>query len=231
MRPTTDARARLAELIAGAGALLLDFDGPVCHLFSGYPAREVASAVRRFAHEHGGDLTETRTDDPLVLLRVAYQRSPGFGRDVEAFVIEQETHAAGSAEPTAGAHDTIHAAHAAGVPVLVVSNNSERAIRGYLARHELTDAVSQVIGRPFARPEQMKPDPHLVSLALDMARVSPHAAVFVGDSITDILAGTAAGVRCIGYAKQTERAEGLADADADLVLDSMADVAAAFSRR
>lgn len=111
---------------------------------------------------------------------------------------------------------------------MVVSNNSERAIRIYLARHDLTEHVAQIIGRPFGHPEQMKPDPHLLRAALEITRAAPSDAVFVGDSITDALAGTAAGVPCIGYAKQAERAEGLADADALVVVDDMHTLATAL---
>jgi len=67
----------------------------------------------------------------------------------------------------------------------------------------------------------MKPDPQLLHAALDISRAAPTEAVFVGDSITDALAGAAAGVPCIGYAKQAERAESLADADALIVVDDM----------
>lgn len=217
----TGTRTQLADLLRGARVLLLDFDGPVAHLFAGHPAPEVAAAVRQFATVHGIDLTEIRTDDPLVLLRAAYRHSPESGRDVEAHVIEHETRAATVAEPTPGAHELIRTAVATGHTVLIVSNNSERAIRTYLARHDLTEHVAQIIGRPFGHPEQMKPDPHLLHGALEISRAAPSDAVFVGDSITDVLAGAAAGVPCIGYAKQAERAEGLADADALVVVDDM----------
>lgn len=225
----TGTRSQLAELLRGARVVLLDFDGPVAHLFAGHPAPDVAAAVRQFATVHGVDLSDTRTDDPLVLLRAAYRHSPEFGRDVEAHVIEHEARAAGSAAPTPGAHQLIRAATASGRRVLIVSNNSEPAIRTYLARHDLTDHVAHIIGRPFGHPEQMKPDPHLLRAALDIARAEPTAAVFVGDSITDAIAGAAAGVPCIGYAKEPDRAEGLADADAFVVVDDMQDLVTAVA--
>lgn len=215
------ARAQLADLLRGARVLLLDFDGPVAHLFAGHPAPDVADAVRQFATVRGIDLSEVHTSDPLVLLRAAYRHSPDSGRDVEAHVIEHETRAAAVAEPTPGAHELIRTAASTGHRVLVVSNNSERAIRTYLARHDLTDEVAHIIGRPFGHPEQMKPDPHLLRAALDIARALPADAVFIGDSITDAIAGTAAAVPCIGYATDPERAEGLTDADALAVVDDM----------
>ncbi|BBG03964.1 MULTISPECIES: HAD family hydrolase [Pseudonocardia] len=224
----TGTHTQLVDLLRGARVVLLDFDGPVAHLFAGHPAPDVAAAVRQFATVRGIDLTEVRTDDPLVLLRVAYRHSPESGRDVEAHVIEHETRAAAVAEPAPGAHELIRTVVATGRTVLVVSNNSERAIRTYLARHDLTEHVAHIIGRPFGHPEQMKPDPHLLHAALDIARAAPADAVFVGDSITDALAGVAAGVPCIGYAKRPERAEGLTDADALLVVDDMHTIATAL---
>lgn len=217
----TGTTSQLATLLHGARVLLLDFDGPVAQLFAGRPAAEIAEAVRRFATARGVDLSETRTDDPLLVLRAAYRYSPEFGRDIEAHVMEHETQAAVAAAPTAGAHELIRAASASGRVVVVVSNNSERAIRTYLARHDLTDHIAHIIGRPFGHPEQMKPDPHLVRAALEITRATPGDGVFVGDSITDVIAGTAVGVPCIGYAKTPERAEGLADADALVVVGDM----------
>lgn len=231
MTSTADVRAQLGELLSGARVLLLDFDGPVCHLFAGHPAHEVADAVRAYATEHGDQLSEPQSGDPLVLLRVAYQHSPEFGRDVEAFVIRHEAEAAHTAASTEGAHETITAATAAGLEVLVVSNNSERAIRTYLARHGLTDHVAHIIGRPFGQPGRMKPAPDLLTTALEISRAKPSDAVFVGDSITDVLAGNAVDIPTVGYAKRPERAQGLADADAALVTDSMATIAAALSRQ
>lgn len=224
----TGTRTQLAELLHGARVVLLDFDGPVAHLFAGYPAPDIADAVRQFATVRGIDLAEVRTDDPLVLLRAAYRHSPESGRDVEAHVIEHETRAAAVAEPTPGAHELIRTATSTGRRVLLVSNNSERAIRTYIARHDLTDQVQHIIGRPFGNPDQMKPDAHLLNAALDITRAAPADAVFVGDSITDAIAGNAAGVPCIGYAKQPERAEGLADADALVVVDDMHTLAMAL---
>lgn len=229
MTSAADLRAQLRQLLSGARVLLLDFDGPICHLFAGHPARQVADAVRAYATEHGDDLSEPNSGDPLVLLRVAYQHSPEFGRDIEAFVIGHETLAAQTAAPTEGAHDTITAATE--LEVLVVSNNSERAIRTYLARHGLTDHVAHIIGRPFGQPARMKPAPDLLTAALDISRAKPSDAVFVGDSITDVLAGNAVDVPTIGYAKRPDRAQGLADADAALVTNSMATIAAALHSR
>lgn len=231
MTSPTDTDAQLGQLLSGARVLLLDFDGPVCHLFAGHPAHEVADAVRAYATEHGADLSEPHSGDPLVLLRVAYQHSAEFGRDVEAFVIGHETRAAQTATPTDGAHDTIAAASAAGLDVLVVTNNSERAVRTYLARHGLTDHVAHIVGRPFGQPGRMKPAPDLITAALDISRAKPSDAVFVGDSITDVLAGNAVDVATVGYAKRLDRAQGLADADAVLVTDSMTTIAAALRRR
>ncbi|WP_170918046.1 MULTISPECIES: HAD family hydrolase [unclassified Pseudonocardia] len=200
--------------------LLLDFDGPVAHLFAGRPAPDVAADIRRFATHHDIDLSGTRTDDPLMLLRAAYRHSAEAGRDVEAHVIDHEARAATGAAPTPGAHDLIRVASATR-PVLIVSNNSERAIRIHLARHGLTEHVAHIIGRPFGHPEQMKPDPYLLRAALDVTRTGGSESVFVGDSITDVIAGTAAGVPCIGYATHPQRGDGLADADAVVVVDDM----------
>ena len=60
----------LADLI-GTGPLLLDFDGPVCSIFAGYPAPRVAAGLVALLHVEGIAMPpEIRGEgDPLAVLR------------------------------------------------------------------------------------------------------------------------------------------------------------------
>jgi phosphoglycolate phosphatase-like HAD superfamily hydrolase len=62
--------------------------------------------------------------------------------------------------------------------------------------------VSPVVGRAYGHPEQMKPNPRLLAIALHVSSQPPHMAVFVGDSLTDIDAARAAGIACIAVANK-----------------------------
>jgi phosphoglycolate phosphatase len=118
-------------------------------------------------------------------------------------------------QPTAGVAGLLHSAAAAGVPVVVVTNNAPEAARAFLDRHGLCDLVHAVIGRDPERPDLMKPDPALIDQAAALLDTDPASAVLIGDSVTDVQAGHARGVRVIGYAKHARRGRELTEAGVD----------------
>jgi phosphoglycolate phosphatase len=114
--------------------------------------------------------------------------------------------------------------------VVIVSNNHASAIRNYLQRYELSECVRDVIGRPFMRPDLMKPHPHTVARALEIVGGDTQDAVLIGDSVSDIEVARATGVRSIGYAKTRQRGIELRNAGADALTDDIATLAGAENR-
>jgi phosphoglycolate phosphatase len=215
---------RAAELFAAAEAVLLDFDGPVTPLMPAPVNLQAAHTARAPLRARGlalPDHTGT-TSDHLAVLRWAATNAPDALAEVEAMCDHAEKAAASTAEPTSGAHDLLAGCHRTGKPVLVVSNNSEAAIRAYLERWSLTPYVKAIVGRPVRRPDLMKPHTHTVDDALRILRVEPRRAVFIGDSVSDVEVSRAAGVPCIGYAKTPRRGEELREAGADAVTADIA---------
>lgn len=209
--------------LAGKSLLLLDFDGPVCSVFAGYPAPQIAAelieTLRGIAPRLADMLDHER--DPMQVLRAV---ANSLSRDQVDSIDEQlslaELAAVESAEPTPGAAELIAAALKAGLTVAIVSNNSEGAIAKYLKRHGLDGGISVIIGRPFGLPERMKPDPYLLHEALRSTGTEASHACFVGDSVTDVEAGKSAGIVTIGYANKAGKAERLQEAGASLVVES-----------
>ena len=74
----------------------------------------------------------------------------------------------------------------------------------------------------------MKPDPHLVEVALTTLGARPGECIFVGDSVTDVTADHMAGVAVIGYANRPGKDRQLANARANAVADSLDDISAAL---
>lgn len=105
--------------------------------------------------------------------------------------------------------------------MVIVSNNASSAIHTYLDRYQLAAYVLDVIGRPSLRPDLMKPHPHTVERALDIAATPAGRAVLVGDSVSDIEVARATGVRSIGYATTQQRGTELRQAGADVVTGSI----------
>jgi HAD superfamily hydrolase (TIGR01662 family) len=219
---------QLAALV-GSGPLLLDFDGPVCNIFAGLPAPRVAGELVELLRAEGVEIPEEVAvePDPLAVIRWTGDHcNPRLTTAVDDALTALELRAVETATPTPHGHDVIQSARNVGVPVVIVSNNSGRAVSAYLAAHGLAEQVESVIGRPYARPDLMKPNPWMVLDAVRAVGGEPAACVLVGDSMTDIMAARAAGVHVVGYANRPRKV--LPFAIADAVITTMADVVAAL---
>lgn len=217
-------------VLSGTPILLLGFDGPICSVFSGYPARTVADEVPRFVVGQGAPLPAAAmaTDDPLEVLAATEQTGDLIlTRETAAFLRERETIAAATAELTPGITEVLAEAMRTDRMIVVVSENADSAVHTVLERHGLTAAVDGVIGRhDWMFPHQLTPDPFLVQLALMGTRDTP--AVLVGDSVAAVQAAHAAGVLAIGYANTSGNRATLAAAGADAVIDTMTELATAL---
>lgn len=211
--------------------LLLDFDGPICSIFAGYPAPVVASELLALLGQMDVTVPDALTGerDPLEVLRwTGANRSAAETRKVEEALCAAELRAAESAEPTAYGREVIVATSQSGIPVGIVSNNSAPAILAYLALHRLAQYVPVVVGRAFADPSQMKPNPAPIIRAAERLRTTPEHCVLVGDSLADIEGAHAAGATVVGYANRPDKVSRFKSAGADVVVTTMAAVAGAL---
>ncbi|MEV4197430.1 HAD family hydrolase [Micromonospora globbae] len=216
--------ADLGRLLAGVGAVLLDFDGPVCSIFAGYPAPQVFAELVDVLRRHGVDVPPDLASepDPLgVLRRTGAAGDQRITRLVEDALCAAERRAAETAEPTSYGREVIVAARQAGLPVAVVSNNSAGAVSAYLTAHRLAAYVSPVVGRACADPDRMKPDPEPILRAVRAVGQPASRCVLVGDSISDMEGARAAGVSVIAYANRPSKEDVFRAAGADAVITSM----------
>jgi phosphoglycolate phosphatase len=219
----------LTAVLKRARYILLDFDGPVCDVFAGLPAPDVAERLRQLVAPHlspmPADVVET--DDPLHIVHRVGQLAPSFGPEAHEELARLEVEAVATAEPTEGSAEFLRACAAAGRPVSIVSNNAASAVVAYLDQHGLSDLVQSTHGRE-ADPRLMKPAPYVLDQGLAaLSATDPADAVMIGDSDTDIEAARAAGVLVIAYANKPGKAELFASAD--VVTDSMTAVADAVA--
>jgi beta-phosphoglucomutase-like phosphatase (HAD superfamily) len=217
---------RLAEVMRAVKCLLLDFDGPVCSVFAGYPAPHVAEEMRTALLAEEIPLTETgrTTSDPMVVLSDAASQSPDGQRLAEELLQETELTCVQTARPTPGAHELIRIAHAHDLKIVIVSNNGTTAIRAYLNLHGLTGSVFAVFGRDPNDASLMKPHPHLLWQALELTGCPATQSVFVGDSISDVAAGVAAGVAVIGFANKPNKRHSLIRTGAIAIVGELASI-------
>jgi phosphoglycolate phosphatase len=201
-----------------ARCLLIDFDGPICSVFAGRPASAVAAELRAVIGP-GFD----GVNDPLrLLVEVAALGDDRLTREVADACRDAEVAAVRSAAPTPGADEAMRSARATGHLVAIVSNNAADAVESYLRDHDLLRYIDGLAARVDGlNPRLLKPNPFLLERGLTAAGGDKAAAVFVGDSVTDVEAGRAAGIPTIGYANKPGKRDRLTGAGADLVIETM----------
>lgn len=219
--------ADLDIIVSRTRWLLLDFDGPICSIYSGLPASNVADQLRKLFAGQSLPLPEdvASSPDPMEVFAYAGTVSPELAARVEAEMTDLEIAAVATAKPTPYVHDVLAGCRESGRAVAVVSNNSERAVNIYLARHGLDDRIGQVFARTSHDPALLKPSPHLIDKAVQALSANPDATALVGDSITDIEGARIAGVDSIGYANKPGKFERMTAARAGAVITSLADLA------
>ncbi|MFJ6373235.1 HAD family hydrolase [Streptomyces virginiae] len=219
---------RLGTALGTSKAVLFDFDGPICDVFRGLPAPDIASELADLLATLAPALAipARATDDPMEVHRLSQSAGSTVLAAVEAALTAAEIRAVKAAgAPTEGSVQAFHAARDTDRHVGIVSNNSAECVREYLTLHGLLGIVDEIIGRPVLRPDLMKPSPHPLLTAASVFGVAPHLTVLIGDSVTDVEAAHAAGARSIGYANKPPKETALADAGADAVVLGMQQIA------
>ena len=91
-----------AELVAKAQAVLLDFDGPICAVFAGYRAHEVAAEIMKRAATAGYALRPDDPDDPISVYKATTGMDPDVISAVEDALVDEESTALSRTEPHPG---------------------------------------------------------------------------------------------------------------------------------
>ncbi|MFJ3671952.1 HAD family hydrolase [Streptomyces sp. NPDC090106] len=217
----------LRELIKGARVVLWDFDGPICRLFAGHSADEVARKLVVWLEGRGlhGLVTDDEREslDPHVVLRAVDGRHPGSDlvAELEERLTKEELHAASSAMPTPYADPLIRTWAAVGSRLAIATNNSPRVVRKYLESRGLTACFHPHIYGRTQDLHHLKPHPHCLNRALSAMGAAPSAALMIGDTPTDYRAARSAGVPFLGYARNEDKEKLLREAGASSVVGSL----------
>jgi phosphoglycolate phosphatase-like HAD superfamily hydrolase len=111
--------------------------------------------------------------------------------------------------------------------LVVVSDNSAPAVEAYLTQHGLRQSFAAIVGREFAAPALLKPNPYFVAWSIRMMSATAEDCTLIGDSVSDIQAARAAGCLSIGYANKPGKANSLHAAGPDAITDTMTGIASA----
>ncbi|WP_031163588.1 HAD family hydrolase [Streptosporangium roseum] len=217
-------------MMRSARYVLLDFDGPICDVFAGLPAPEVADRLRMMLRAAGADLPQSvqEQDDPMEIFRFSAELGGDLNHATLNALTGLEVEAAATACMTPGAADLIRRSKEVGKAVAVVSNNSAMAVTAFLRKHGLLSYVDLISARVALDPELMKPNPHLIQQALTQLDADAALTLLVGDSVTDMQASKSAGITAVGYANKPGKVDLLAAAGADIVVMNMKELASAL---
>ncbi|QFG69660.1 HAD family hydrolase [Ornithinimicrobium pratense] len=203
-------RERARQQVTSAALVLVDFDGPLARLLPGDRWREVAAQVRARAGELGGPELETALDgapDHVQCLRRVHELAPGIVPPLVEEVTRLELAAAAQVDPADYAVEFIEQCLDRGSAVVVVTNNDPHVVARVLDPHRprLSARLTAILGRDPDRLDALKPSPAMLLDALKLTGAQAQDAVFLGDSVTDVEAGRAAGVPVVGVAEEAER--------------------------
>lgn len=207
------------DLLSRAQAFLLDFDGPIAALMPP-PVNELAAReARRPLMGVDLPLEIESTSDHLAVLRWArLNADDARSLAVEAACTQVEIDAAGRCAPSPTGARLFELASQLEIPIAVVSNNSKLAVRAFLDRVGWLNMVDVLACRTPETVDWIKPSPHLLLLAADALRIPINDTVFVGDSVSDVIASKAAGCPVLGLAKTERRRVELLDGGADIAV-------------
>jgi phosphoglycolate phosphatase len=209
----------LREQVALTRHVLFDFDGPICRLFAGYSAADIARAQVKWLEVQGrhGLLTEQErfSPDPHGVLGTFAARYSGSDLviDLEEHLTQQELLAAKVAYPTPHVDVLIRTWVAVGARLAIVTNNSARTVADYLGNRGLLSCFTpHIYGRVAQELHHLKPHPETLHRALRAMGAAPASSLMIGDSKSDYLAARAAGVRFLGYARKPDKKQALLEA-------------------
>ncbi|WP_078616854.1 HAD family hydrolase [Streptomyces sp. 351MFTsu5.1] len=218
--------AELASLVASARYVLWDLDGPICRLFAGYPAHEIAGELVEKIDllGMGALLTEQErsSNDPQEVLRGVHERRRGSALvlELEEWLTRRELEAVALARPTPYADPLIRTWWSLGVKFAITTNSAALAAEAYVETRDLTDCFPHVYGRT-PNLELMKPNPYCLEEAIKAMGAVPAATLMIADAVTDLEAARLAGVEFLGYARNEHKERLLTEAGAEVVVRSL----------
>ncbi|MFX1376100.1 MAG: HAD family hydrolase [Promethearchaeota archaeon] len=100
----------------------------------------------------------------------------------------------------------------------ILTNNKSQYAEEVLEKFNLTKFFSTIIG--FNEVSEVKPSPEGILKILDIWKIKPSEAIFIGDMTTDIDAGRSANVKMVSVASGLAKKETLLKHNPDILVDN-----------
>ncbi len=124
--------------------------------------------------------------------------------------------------PMDGAIELLDALHEEGYPLGIVSNKAYSSLQLGLRQWDMEKYFDVVLGIDDF--EIAKPDPKGINDAFEKMAVQRGSSIYVGDAVTDIIAGQRAGSFTIGYVFDKIREQSLIDSEANRVIYDLREI-------
>jgi len=216
----------------GISTVILDMDGTITRF--NLDSREVKLTLLKEL-EQANLLTATMTERSTVLFLLQQMKQQYDRKNYEKFrnrfyhlLEEMEVKAAKDAALHVGVLDTLHKLKECNLRVGLVTNNSRKGTTLTLKNLGLNGFFHTIVTRDDC--QEMKPNPSPLSKALKDLNARAEEAIFVGDSVNDIIAAKEAGLRSVAVATGTSSTQQLLQYEPDYILASLNDLPALIAK-
>ena len=207
-------------------AVILDMDGTITRF--NLDSRGVKLTLLKEL-EQANLRTANMTERSTILLLLQQMRQQFDSENYERFrnrfyalLEEMEVKAAGEAVLHAGVLDTLNELKERSLRIGLVTNNSRKGTALTLNNLGLNGFFHTVVTRDDC--QEMKPHPSPLSKALKNLDARADEAIYVGDSVNDILAAKEAGLRSVAVTTGAASTQQLLQYEPDYILASLNDL-------
>jgi pyrophosphatase PpaX len=218
-------KVEFETIIMGLSAVILDMDGTITRF--NLDSRGVKLTLLKELEQlnlRAANMSERSTIVILLKQMKQHLDTENYGKfrnRLYDLLEEMEVKAAGETLHP-GVLDTLQKLKERQLRIGLVTNNSRKGANLTLEHLGLSGFFHTVVTRDDC--EEMKPDPSPLNKALKELDARPDEAIFVGDSVNDIIAAKEAGVGSVAIATGTSSLEELLQYEPDYVLDSLNDL-------
>ncbi|MFQ6041800.1 MAG: HAD family hydrolase [Candidatus Poribacteria bacterium] len=176
-------------------SILFDFDGTLIEVIIDFSKmrREILALQPKYEVPINDKLyvLEMIDDAKKKIAKQDKQKALAFEQDAHDIVLSVEMEAANVAQPLPGTKKTLDVLKRRGIKIGIVTRNCRQVVEFVMGRTQLPYDV--LLTRDDV--EKVKPDPEHLLTALRLLRSEAQRTLMVGDHITDIIAGKAAGMK------------------------------------
>ncbi len=200
-------------------AVIFDLDGTL--VLQKLRIREAKKLLLKRLLEEGVDVgwASIYTPTEVIIGSISSRPREFLMRIVDEVFIPYEMEAAEKAELRESVRDILNELRRLGYLLAVASNNGRAGVMKTLRRTGITPYFNAVITRSDVN--AMKPNGKLISKTLEVLKVRGEEAVYVGDTIYDVMAAKAAGTKAIAVLGGSHGEELLKNADPDLIINGL----------